>query len=164
MQNTCKIPKYQNTPKILKYIKIFNIFQNFPNLVRRFSAVFENFTHFPQYFLIDLENCRKMLQFPSKSASIQPIFQHFKAQMYFGILEVFWYFGHHRNQTENTRCLHIKFRGQLQVLEKDTQVSLLFNGFSGIACRLRPKKKENDTKLQTKKRFDSKFATVPSVH
>jgi hypothetical protein len=43
-----------------------------------------------------------------KSASIQPIFWHFKPQMDFGILTVFWYFGPLQFQNENASILLMK--------------------------------------------------------
>ena len=71
MQNTCKIPKYQNTPKMSKYIKNLQHFSKFS----KFGAkVFCGFCKFCSFSVIFSDRSWKMPLFPSKSASIQPIF------------------------------------------------------------------------------------------
>ena len=63
IRNTSKISKYKihfEKAKISKYPKISRFSENFQNLVRRISAIFEVLTHFPHSFLVDLEKSWKM--------------------------------------------------------------------------------------------------------
>ena len=58
IRNTSKISKYKihfEKAKISKYPKISRFSENFQNLVRRISAIFEVLTHFPHFFRVDLE-------------------------------------------------------------------------------------------------------------
>ena len=58
IRNTSKISKYKihfDKAKISKYDKISRFSKIFRNLVRRISAIFQVFTHFPHFFRVDLE-------------------------------------------------------------------------------------------------------------
>ena len=59
VQNTRKIPKFQNTPTILKFIKILRImiFKIFQILVRRFRAISGVLRRFLRIFPRELEKC-----------------------------------------------------------------------------------------------------------
>ena len=58
IRNTSKISKYKihfDKAKMSKYPKISRFSKIFRNLVRRISAIFQVFTHFPHFFRIDFE-------------------------------------------------------------------------------------------------------------